>query len=147
MKTITATTAITGALAAGVLATTGISAFGDTTPADHTAPEPLVPVTSAPLLAALVTPNALLAGSGAPPAVTIGPTGSVVLGGAPSGAAGSRWRDHPGDIGGLLGAAVAVFIGNGDEPGENGGLLVGNGADGGRGGEGGSPGGQPGQDG
>jgi hypothetical protein len=38
---------------------------------------------------------------------------------------------------GILGAAVAVFVSNGDEPGENGGLLIGNGADGGPGQDGG----------
>ena len=32
---------------------------------------------------------------------------------------------------------IGVFIGNGDEPGENGGLLIGNGADGGPGQDGG----------
>ncbi|HJT95407.1 MAG TPA: PE family protein, partial [Mycobacterium sp.] len=37
----------------------------------------------------------------------------------------------PGDFGNLLGAVVAIFISNGDEPGENAGLLIGNGADGG----------------
>ena len=38
---------------------------------------------------------------------------------------------------GILGAAFAVFVSNGDEPGENGGLLIGNGADGGPGQDGG----------
>ncbi|KXW71600.1 hypothetical protein MPHL43070_15815, partial [Mycolicibacterium phlei DSM 43070] len=37
------------------------------------------------------------------------------------------------DVAAFLGAVVAVFISNGDEPGENGGLLIGNGADGGPG--------------
>jgi hypothetical protein len=41
------------------------------------------------------------------------------------------------DIGSLLGAVIGVFISNGDEPGENGGLLIGNGADGGPGQDGG----------
>ena len=41
---------------------------------------------------------------------------------------------------GILGAAFAVFVSNGDEPGENGGLLIGNGADGGPGQDGGNGG-------
>jgi hypothetical protein len=40
---------------------------------------------------------------------------------------------NPADFGNLIGAVVGVFISNGDEPGENGGLLIGNGADGGNG--------------
>jgi len=39
--------------------------------------------------------------------------------------------------GDLISALVAVFISNGDEPGENGELLIGNGADGGPGQNGG----------
>jgi hypothetical protein len=39
----------------------------------------------------------------------------------------------PGDFGNLLGEFIGIFISNGDEPGENGGLLFGNG---GRGGDG-----------
>ena len=41
------------------------------------------------------------------------------------------------DVANLIGAVIGVFISNGDEPGENGGLLIGNGADGGPGQDGG----------
>jgi hypothetical protein len=34
------------------------------------------------------------------------------------------------DVFGFLSAAIGVFVSNGDEPGENGGLLIGNGANG-----------------
>jgi hypothetical protein len=44
---------------------------------------------------------------------------------------------QPGPGGDLIAALIAVFISNGDEPGENGGLLIGNGADGGPGQDGG----------
>jgi hypothetical protein len=44
---------------------------------------------------------------------------------------------QPGPGGDLITALIAVFISNGDEPGENGGLLIGNGADGGPGQNGG----------
>ena len=44
------------------------------------------------------------------------------------------------DFGQLLGAVIGVFISNGDEPGENGGLFVGNGADGAPGQNGGNGG-------
>ncbi|ORA53494.1 hypothetical protein BST22_10165, partial [Mycolicibacterium chubuense] len=43
-------------------------------------------------------------------------------------------------LGGLLGASIAFFISDGDEPGENGGLLIGNGAAGAPGQKGGNGG-------
>jgi hypothetical protein len=44
---------------------------------------------------------------------------------------------QPGGIGDPLTAFIRIFVSNGDEPGENGGLLIGNGADGGPGQNGG----------
>ncbi|WP_142392527.1 hypothetical protein [Mycobacterium sp. 3519A] len=51
--------------------------------------------------------------------------------------AGAPTLTTAGDIGNFIGAVVGIFISNGDEPGENGGLLIGNGADGGPGQNGG----------
>jgi hypothetical protein len=74
-------TMITAALAAGVLAAAGTASLGVAPPAPTDRPATQGVSTSAPLLAAVVTPNSLFGAGGAPQVLVLAPGGSLGLGG------------------------------------------------------------------